>query len=247
MLRGLTVQFIGSGDAFGSGCRLQACISVRSASAHVLVDCGATSLVGLKRLGLEPSSVDAVVVSHLHGDHFGGLPFFVLDQQFAGREKPLVVDGPAGLHTRLTQAQEVLFPGSSSVERRFELRVLELRERAPQALVPGIEVIGVPVIHASGAPAYGLRLTAEGWIIGYSGDTEWTDALLEIADHADLFICEAYTFDKAVKYHLSYAALKAQQGRLTSRRLVLTHLGPQMLEQPRAEVAEDGLMIRLEA
>jgi ribonuclease BN (tRNA processing enzyme) len=241
----LTVQFVGSGDAFGSGGRLQACISVRSAMAHVLVDCGTTSLVGLKRLGLDPLSIDAVVVSHLHGDHFGGLPFLVLDQQFARRERDLIVAGPPGLRARLVQAQEVLFPGSSSVQRRFEVRVVELRERAPMLLLPGVEVTGVPVVHASGAPAYGLRVTCEGRTIGYSGDTEWTDALLEIADQADLLVCEAYTVDRPVKYHLSLAELEAHRDRLGCRRVLLTHLGPRMLEHPRADCANDGLIVRL--
>jgi ribonuclease BN (tRNA processing enzyme) len=245
MSEGLSVQFVGSGDAFGSGGRLQACISLRSATAHVLLDCGATSLVGLKGLGLDPSSVDAVVVSHLHGDHFGGLPFLVLDQQFARRERELVVAGPPGLGARLVEAQEVLFPGSSSVSRRFQLRVLELPERAPTVLVPGVDVTGLPVCHPSGAPAYGLRLTCEGRTIGYSGDTEWTDTLLEVADQTDLFICEAYTVDRPVKYHLSLAALQAHWDRLASRRVVLTHLGPRMLEHPRAESARDGLIVRL--
>jgi ribonuclease BN (tRNA processing enzyme) len=220
-------------------------MSVRSSVAHVLVDCGATSLVGLKRLGLDPLSIDAVVVSHLHGDHFGGLPFLVLDQQFARRERDLVVAGPPGLGARLAEAQEVLFPGSSTVARRFQVRVLELSERAPTVLVPGVEVTGVPVSHPSGAPAYGLRLTCDGRTLGYSGDTEWTDALLEIADQADLLVCEAYTFDTQVKYHLSLSTLQAHREQLACQRVVLTHLGPRMLEHPRAELASDGLEIRL--
>jgi ribonuclease BN (tRNA processing enzyme) len=112
--RVVTVQFVGSGDAFGSGGRFQACISVRWAQAHVLSDCGASSLVALKRLGLEPSSIE-VLVSHLHGDHFGGIPFLVLDQQFARRERPLLVAGPPGLRSRVVQAMEVLFPGSAHI------------------------------------------------------------------------------------------------------------------------------------
>jgi len=123
----VTVQFVGTGDAFGTGGRLQACISVRWPAGHVLLDCGATSLVGLKRLGVDPGSVDAVLVSHLHGDHFGGLPFLILDQQFACRERPLLVAGPAGLGDRLHAAMEVLFPGSSGVRRRFPDRGPRIR------------------------------------------------------------------------------------------------------------------------
>ena len=160
----VTVQFVGSGDAFGSGGRFQTCISVRSQSAHVLLDCGATSLVALARLGLEPAAIDAVLLSHLHGDHFGGIPFLILDQQFARRERRLVVAGPPGLRDRLTLGMEVLFPGSSSVQRRFELSTVELVERTPSNVGP-VQVTAYAVVHASGAQAYGLRVVCDGKVI----------------------------------------------------------------------------------
>ena len=247
MLEMVTVQFLGSGDAFGSGGRLQACISVRAEGAHVLLDCGATSLVAMKRLGVDPGTVDAVIVSHLHGDHFGGIPFLVLDAQFGRRERPLLVAGPPGLRERVLEAMEVLFPGSSQTERRFELRLIELPERTETA-VGAVAVTGYVVPHASGAPAYALRLACGGRVVAYSGDTEWTDALVDAAAGADLFICEAYFFDKAIKNHLAYATLREHRSRLDCRRVVLTHLSADMLAR-RAEVtedvAEDGLTITL--
>src|SRR5262249_58144010 len=109
---------------------------VRAPEGHAWLDCGAPSLVALKRLGIDPASIDAVFITHLHGDHFGGLPFLILDAQFTRRSRPLIVAGPPGLGERLIQAQEVLFPGSSSVERRFEVQVIELAERTETAVGP---------------------------------------------------------------------------------------------------------------
>jgi ribonuclease BN (tRNA processing enzyme) len=241
------IQFVGSGDAFGSGGRFQACISVRATGGHVLLDCGASSLVALKRLGLAPSSVDTVIVSHLHGDHFGGIPFLVLDQQFARRERPLIVAGPPGLSERVLQAMEVLFPGSARVERRFELRLIELVEQEATTVGP-LEVTAYSVVHPSGAPAYGLRLACDGKVIAYSGDTDWTEALVELADGSDLFICEAYVFDRTIKYHLSYTTLAQHRVRLPWRRLVLTHCSADLLDrlsEVHAHVAEDGLVLSL--
>ncbi|MDQ6674970.1 MAG: MBL fold metallo-hydrolase, partial [Chloroflexota bacterium] len=126
----LDVTFLGSGDAFGSGGRLQACIALRWDGQHVLLDCGASSLIALRRSGIEPTSVDTILISHLHGDHFGGLPFFILDQQFSRRERPLLVAGPPGLKARTQQAMEVFFPGSSETRQCFELQWVELGERA---------------------------------------------------------------------------------------------------------------------
>jgi ribonuclease BN (tRNA processing enzyme) len=239
----LTVQFGGSGDAFGSGGRFQACISVRSAQTHVLLDCGASSLVALKRVGIEPSSIDAVIVSHLHGDHFGGIPFLVLDQQFARRERPLLTAGPPGVRQRVIDAMEIFFPGSTDVQRRFKLQFIELAERVPTSIGPAVMVTAFRVEHASGGPAYGLRLVCDGKVIAYSGDTAWTETLLELAHEADLFICEAYVFETAIPYHLSYATLAQQRNRLTCQRLILTHPSADMLERRSeidAEMAEDG-------
>lgn len=63
----MEATFLGSGDAFGSGGRFQACISLRAAGVHALLDCGSTSLVAMRRAGVDPGSVDAVIVSHFDG------------------------------------------------------------------------------------------------------------------------------------------------------------------------------------
>jgi len=211
------------------------------------VDCGASSLIALKRGGVDPGTVDAVVVTHLHGDHFGGLPFFVLDAQFTHRDRALVLAGPPGLEARAKQAMEVFFPGSSETKQRFPLRFVELSPRTPTPIGTAM-VEGIPVVHASGAPAYALRLALDGKVISYSGDTEWTDALTEVSHGADLFIAEAYYFDKRIRYHLDYATLRAHRNEFECGRLVLTHLNADMLarlEEVTDDCAEDGKTILL--
>jgi ribonuclease BN (tRNA processing enzyme) len=243
---GVTVTFAGSGDAFGSGGRYQACIHLRAGGADpVLLDCGATSLSALRHHGLDPGEIAAVFVSHLHGDHFGGLPFLILDGQFTGRTKPLTVVGPRGTARRLNETLECLFPGSADVSRRFRLDVVELRP-GPADTVAGVRVAAWAADHPSGAPPLALRLGLGGRVIAYTGDTGWTDALVEVAAGADLLIAEAYRMDKSVPYHLRHADLAARRDLLTSRRIVLTHLGAEVLDRRDEvvfELAHDGLML----
>jgi ribonuclease BN (tRNA processing enzyme) len=242
----VSVRFLGSGDAFGSGGRLQTCIYVRSEGSdalHLLIDCGASSLIAMKRFGVDTSVVDTILLSHLHGDHFGGLPFFILDAQYvSGRRKPLVVAGPPGLEARIYEAMEVLFPGSSETPRKFALKFIELEDGIAAEIGP-LTVTPYGVAHPSGAPAYALRVSYAGKILAFSGDTEWTDALVKAASEADLFICECSYSEKRGGHHLDYSTLMDHQADLKCRRLVLTHMNDEMLRQIQSldtEAAEDG-------
>ena len=239
----VSVQFLGSGDAFGSGGRFQSCIYVRCEATHLLIDCGASSLIAMKRFGVDPSLIDTILLSHLHGDHFGGLPFFIMDAQFVSRRrKPLVVAGPPGLETRVFEAMEVMYPGSSQIQKEFALKFAELSEETATTLDP-LVVTPYSVVHPSGAPAYALRVACEDKIIAYSGDTEWTEALIRAAHGADLFVCECNFFEGSPGNHLDYLTLLDHRAELECGRLVLTHMGDEMLRRIQSldiEGAEDG-------
>jgi ribonuclease BN (tRNA processing enzyme) len=242
------VTVVGSGDAFGSGGRFQTCIALSrdpGAPPDALVDCGATSLTALRARGLDPTGIATVVLTHLHGDHFGGLPFLVLDGQFRRRDRDLTVLGPPGTEQRLRTAMEALFPGSTGVRRRFAVRVREHAAGRP-AEVDGWTVVPHEVRHAAGAPAYAVRVGDGRRVLGYSGDTEWTDALLDVADGADLFLAEGYS-PTPVRWHLDLDALGAHRDRFGCRRLLLTHLSPAALAADLGgwDVAHDGLVADL--
>jgi ribonuclease BN (tRNA processing enzyme) len=212
-----------------------------------LLDCGASSLIALKRAGVAPNDLGTILITHLHGDHFGGLPFLILDGQFSGRSDPLRIAGPPGLKARVTEAMEVFFPGSSGARRRFEVQFQELFEGVPTSVGP-LQVTPYEVLHACDAPPYALRVEIDGRIVTYSGDTEWTDRLAAAASGADLFICESYFYEKRVPFHLDYLTLMQHRSELDCKRIVLTHMSSDMLshlpEVP-AQAAHDGLEIVL--
>jgi ribonuclease BN (tRNA processing enzyme) len=244
----MRVQFAGSGDAFGSGGRWQTCIHLSGEGQVLLVDCGATSLVALKAQGLDPNAIDSVAVTHLHGDHFGGLPFLILDGQFSRRSAALRVAGPPGIRARLTEAMEALFPGSSQARRRFDVEITELRPDGTPAALGAATVRGWEVEHACGAPPLALRVDLGGASFGYSGDTQWTPVLAQAADGADLLAVEAYTFDRPVRYHLDYQTLHTHLGQLRAQRIVLTHMSVSMLTRladAELPAAYDGMILDL--
>ena len=244
----MQVTFVGSGDAFGSGGRFNTCFLVAGERCRLLIDCGASSLVALKRLEIAPNDLDGVVVSHLHGDHFGGLPFLLLDaHHMSRRERPLFLWGPEGLPARLAATQEALFPGASNTALRFPLTLRELAA-GERAASEGFAVTPFPAAHSAGAPCFSLRLEMDGRVVTYSGDTAWTDALVTAGDGADLFICECSSFARALTGHLAYAELAPRLGTIGAKRIILTHMNPDMLAacgRIAHETARDGLSIAL--
>lgn len=239
----MRLKFLGSGDAFGSGGRFNTCLHVTTADTTLLIDCGASSMVAIRRFGIDPNALDLILVTHLHGDHFGGLPFLLLDAQLVSRRtRPLILAGPPGFALRLREARENFFPGSTTIEPRYKLEILELPAERPAVFGP-VRVTPYVVKHYCGAPPYALRVEAEGKVLAYTGDTEWVDALVPAARDADLLVAEAYFFDKKIKYHLDYKTLESRLADLNCRRVVLTHMSADMLQhvgRVACDVAEDG-------
>jgi ribonuclease BN (tRNA processing enzyme) len=246
--QGVKLQVVGCGDAFGTGGRFNTCFRVEHGRGAFLIDCGASSLIAIRKLGLDPNAIGAIFVSHLHGDHFGGLPFFILDAQFYSRRRaPLQLVGPPGFRSRLEAAMEIFFPGSSGAARKFETIVHELHPGEPLE-IDGVSVLGLEVRHACGAPALALRLSCENKVVAYSGDTEWTDALIEVGRDADLFIMEALTFEQKITQHLDYRSFLDNEARIGAKRILLTHFGPDMLArvgEARHLAASDGLDLEI--
>jgi ribonuclease BN (tRNA processing enzyme) len=244
----VTVRFVGSGDAFGSGGRFQTCILVDGPRTRFAIDFGASSLVALAQQGIEHNRIDAVLLTHLHADHCGGVPFLLMDAMLAARRsRPLVVAGPPGTRAHLERLAEALFPGMHVMVPRFPLEYRELAIGEPNHVLDLVVTPG-PARHTRETNPTALRVEVGDRVVAYTGDGEWTPALAAIGQGADLLIAEAYYYAKPVKWHLNYPDVKAHRGEFGARRILLTHMSREMLDR-RSEIpeecAEDGLVIEL--
>lgn len=249
------VTFLGTGDPFGTGGRFQSCILLEGAGRRVLLDCGATTMTALSRAGIDPGSIDAVLLSHWHGDHAGGLPFLVLESLLGVRDgarhpprtRPLVIAGPAGTDQRVRQALEVFNYGAAFPAAREAGLVEFIELRAGRTTTAG--PLSVAAFAAAHTPeALMMRVACDGRVVGYSGDTAWTETLVDVAAGADLFICIAYAFERPQQTVLTYREVMERREQLRCKRLILTHIGGEMqsrLAEVVEEVAEDGVVIDL--
>ena len=240
------IQFLGSGNAFSDGGQANAAIHVTAPGVSLLLDCGGSALPAIKK-HVDPGGIDAVAVSHLHGDHFGGISFLVLEQHFAGRTRPLVVGGPPSLERRLRAAEQALYPdffGRTPLGFPYSTAVLG----ASAIALGGAKVSALPVRHVALSEPHGLRVSVAGKLIAYSGDARWSAELAAVAKDSDLFICDASSFEREDPAHISYRELMRHRDEMGAKRIFLTHLGAETLAhvaELELEHAADGTKIEL--
>jgi ribonuclease BN (tRNA processing enzyme) len=234
------LTFLGCGDAFNSGGRLHTCLHVASNGVRFLMDCGASALAGFKRFGADSLDIDAILITHFHADHFCGLPLFLVESKIRKRTRTLPIAGPTGIRDYFDAALRALLPGTPA-DFGFDI---EFREYGPHAPLEfcGLEVRAFPVIHVPETHPHALRVSTGNSVIAYSGDTEWTDVLIDVARDADLFVCEASTLDRPIRNHVDYETIRSRRDDLACRRLLLTHMGPDVIAAAE-RIHADGVAI----
>ena len=238
--------FLGTGDAFSADGRHQSAYLVCSGETSIMLDCGATLLASLRRSGLSPGAIDAVLISHLHGDHFAGIPFLFLEYCFSEpRMRPLLIAGPPGIEERVTVLFQAAYKDLAARALPFKLEFVEmLPDRQLQVGAAIVNPFKVP--HQEEAISLGFSLLISGRKILYSGDTGWTEELVVQSQDADLFICECSFFETRLPYHLDYPRLAENRKRFGAKRMILTHLGREVLARRgeiEMELATDGLIV----
>lgn len=242
------VTFLGTGDAFNARARGHASYLVAASSATLLLDCGPSILLAMNRDGLSPDALDAVVLSHLHGDHFAGLAFLILRFIYdVPRQRPLTVVGPPGTEARIRDLYRIMYRDLSSHPMPFALRFVEVTPDVPCA-IGAVELLPFSVPHQRTEVSLGYRLAVDGKTVLYSGDSGWTEALVTQSRGTDLFICECCYYETRVDFHLDYPRIAENRHRFGCRRLVLTHVGREVLarrDEVREEISYDGLAVDL--
>ena len=248
LARTIKLHVLGCGDAFGSGGRNQSSYLIEANDRLFLLDCGPTALLALKRAGFDPRDLDAILVSHLHGDHFGGLPFFLLDFLYRRpRRDPILIAGPSGTETKVRQLFKLMYGGPRD-DKAFSAATFRVLHPDQPAQVAGIGVFPFRVPHQSRGISLALKVSCQNKQILFSGDSLWTDGFIDQSRGVDLFLCECSFFREQPSMHIDYQTLRTHLSRLQCRQLILTHLGEEMLAHQgelAVQVASDGMVIEI--
>src|ERR687889_652944 len=187
----------------------------------LLIDFGSGALSALQRYaGLD--TVDAIILTHLHPDHMLDACPFVVVRRYApeGQKPPVPVYAPMGAAERISAAYSA---DNEPVDDVYSFYALQPGTFPIGPFTVTVDRVNHPI------ETYGVRVEQGGRVLAYSSDTAPCEALLRLAQGADLFLCEASYLDgrnNPPGLHLTggeagEAATKADVGQL-----LLMHLVP---------------------
>jgi len=240
----MKLTVLGCGDAFGNGGRYNTSFLLTEQNEHVLIDCGASTLIRLKQESINPEDISTIVISHFHGDHYGGLPFFLISSLFEVRRKAsLSIVGPPGVASRIYALQEAMYAGTGDKLSELDINYYEYCNDWLD--VSDKRFIGKPVEHNQLSIPHGIRLEWKGKTFAFSGDTSWTENLIPLSRNSDLFICECNFLQEEAYGHLCYDELVAKQKEIECDNIWLSHMGNNVLnfEDSIFNKLKDGMKI----
>ena len=226
-------------------------ISSIAPDCRILMEAGPTALCAMKRMDFKPADIDVVLVSHLHGDHFGGLPFLLLEYLYESpRRTILTIAGPRHLEERTWRLFRTMFPGTKPDLDRLlsKLQFVVLEPGCDRKIGPmRVRAMRTPhmkrdISLALGSPPAARRLCFRATADGPRRSCRSSPALTSFSANAPTSTAAELDF------HMNYPQLDANRARFDVGRMVLTHIGREVLDRDRdvkLEMAHDGMHIKV--
>ncbi|PHR92524.1 MAG: MBL fold hydrolase [Blastopirellula sp.] len=243
----MKITMLGTGAALLDPDRGHSSIAVTVGKTTYLLDCGSGASRQLVKANIDPTTVKAVFLSHLHFDHIADFPVFVIANWMADRQTAPIVVGPPGT---VEFVDHLFEDGAFAIDIKARIQYPQ-RQKNAIVLRPDVRLMEPGLIYEDDnirvtaglvdhipeeiSKCFGLRLEAEGKVIAFSGDTAPCDTMLDLARDADLLIHEATFPEAAIEFrskagigtfsHTSPRQLGVLAKKANVKSVVATHFG----------------------
>lgn len=191
---------------------------------HILVDTPNGLVKYIKNFGFDILKIDTILITHLHGDHFFELPFFMLEKYFNKDVHKVNIICPIGTKKKVEQLFEIGFPGDyEKVKEIINVNFIELGREA-YIKVDKVDVESKIVEHGELKPAFGYIIHSNNKKVGFSGDSIYCKAIDEIVRKSDISILDMSLKEDGNNAHMGFNDIKYLCEKYPNKKIIATHM-----------------------
>ena len=222
----MKIKVLGTGNAFNQEARLNSAYLIETTQATILIDCGFTVPFALQKSSIHFSSIDYILITHYHGDHYAGLASLLLGLKYVSPQyKKLTIIGPGDIKEKLRDLFEVLYPGTIDLINELNIDFMSVNPLGDKLQTKYFDLEIYPMEHSNLALPVGYVFEKNGFKIGFSGDTCWHDGLTSFIESCDKLILECNFVEKVGEGHISIQELESSKLiQFKKKHIYLTHL-----------------------
>ena len=219
---------------------------------EILVDMPNGIVKKLKQLNNDISKIKIVLITHLHGDHFADIPFFMFDRFFYKPENETKIYCPKGTEQKVKMLFDVLFPCDyEKVNNDAKVKFIEFEELNQEQILENVYAKSKLVEHGDCKPAYGFIISKENKKIGFSGDSRLCNSIEEIVQESDISILDMSFAEHGLSAHMGLSDIEMLCNKYQDKKIISTHMHDYTREQAKLKniknliVPDDGDIIQI--
>jgi len=220
------LKVLGTGNAFNQQSRMNSSYLVEVGDKNVLIDCGFTVPFALQKENISFSTLDYILITHYHGDHFAGLSALLLALKYiTPQEKKLTIIGPGSVMAKVKELQKVLYSGTEKLLDELNLEFFSVDQKGGDYDLGDFKLSVLPMVHSDDAIPVGYIIQNQSYKLGFSGDTCWHEGVEKLIQKSDSIILECNFIERIGEGHISVQELESSQVVLSNKsNIYLTHL-----------------------
>lgn len=207
----MIIKTLGTGNAFNQESRLNSSYLVELNGKNILMDCGFTVPFSLQQQNISFSSIDYLLITHYHGDHFAGLSALILGLKYVyPQDKKLTIIGPNNPKAKVEELLKLLYPGNEKIINELNIDFISVPKEGGNVLIDDLEIDVHQMVHSDASFPVGYILKSGNNKTGFTGDTCWHNGLIDFINQSDQVIMECHFVEKVGEGHISVEELEAE-------------------------------------
>lgn len=216
----MEIKMIGTGSIGSTS--LSACTLIDN---EILVDVPNGSIKRMKQLKCNICDIKVILITHLHGDHFLDIPFFMFEKFFNECKEETIIYCPIGTQQKVKEIFEIAFPGDyEKINSAIKITFIEIQQINHKEVLDNTYITSKLVEHGHLKHAYGYIIEKNNKHIGFSGDSKICDSIQDIVENSDISILDTSLPGDGSYAHMGLNDIENLCNKYKNHKIIATHM-----------------------